>query len=143
MCTVSSNKVLAAVALVITFVVGAVLGVVGDRIWVMLHPPRRPSPEMIVRHLTYRLRLSDQQRAQVTEIIARHQQRIAAVTAGTRPAVQQELEQANREIEQILTPEQRQTFAKMRMRLMPMHRRMREHRLEPMGAPASAGRGPG
>ncbi len=131
----SSNKLLAAVALLITFVVGAILGVVGDRLWVIMHP-RRPSPEMIVRHLTYRLHLSDQQRAQVTDIVARHQQRIAAVTSATRPAVQQELEQANREIEQILTPEQRETFAKMRMRLMPLHRRMMRGERRPGAAAA-------
>ncbi len=132
----SSNKVLAAVVLAITFVVGAILGVAGDRLWVMTHGGPRRSPEMIVRHLTYALRLSDQQRAEVTEIVRRHQQRIAAVTSATRPAVQQELEQANREIEQVLTPEQRERFARMRMRLMPMQRRMmRRHD----GAPADAG----
>jgi hypothetical protein len=142
MSTVSSNKALAAIALVVTFVVGAVLGVVGDRIWFMTHPPRRPSPETIVRHLAYRLHLSDQQRAQVADIVTRHHQRMAAITSATRPAMQEELEAANREIEQVLTPEQRETFARMRMRLMPMHRRMMEHRLQPAGAPAEAGAPP-
>jgi hypothetical protein len=124
----SNARILAAIALVITFVVGAVLGVIGDRIWVTIHGGPRHSPQMLVRHLTYRLHLSDQQRAQVSEIVMRHQQRIAAITTTTRPAVQQELEQANREIEQILTPEQRETFAKMRMRLRPRRRMMRGER---------------
>jgi hypothetical protein len=113
----TNTRVLAAVALLITFLVGATLGIVGDRIFIAIHPPRR-TPEMIVRHLTFMLRLSDQQRAQVTDIVRRHQQRIAAIQSTTRPAIQQELEQANNEIERILTPEQRRKFERIRMRLM-------------------------
>ena len=132
----TNAKVLAAIAIVITLVVGVVLGVVGDRLFLMIHPPRRHSPQMIVRHLAYRLDLSDQQRQQLTEIVTRHEQRIAALHESTRPAVQQELEQANREIEQILTPEQREKFARMKMRLMPMKRRMmQERRPSPAAAP--------
>ncbi|HSP17623.1 MAG TPA: hypothetical protein VLV78_22955 [Thermoanaerobaculia bacterium] len=125
----SNTKILAAVALLITFLVGAVIGVVGDRIFIAIHGAPHRSPQMMARHLGYVLHLSDAQKAQVMEIITRHQQRIAAITATSRPAVQQELEQANAEIERILTPEQREKFARMRMRLLP-----RRH-----GAPAQAG----
>jgi hypothetical protein len=113
----TNTKILAVVALLITFVVGAVIGIVGDRIFTLIHPPRR-NPEMIVRHLTFMLRLTDSQRAEVSQIVMRHQQKIAAIQSTTRPAIQQELEQANQEIDRILTPEQRRKFERMKMRLM-------------------------
>jgi hypothetical protein len=115
----TSTKVLAAVALVITFVAGALVGVVADRAVIMRGRMPQPSAEFIARRLDRRLHFSHQQRVQVTEIIARRQQRITAIWSNIRPAVHEEIEQANIEIDRVLTPEQRIEFTKIRMRLMP------------------------
>lgn len=116
----SSARLAAAIALVITFVVGAVVGVVVDRALVM-HGVGMPHPsaDFITRRLDKRLHFTDQQRAQVIAIIDRHQKRITGIWAGVRPAVRQEVESANVEINQVLTPEQRVEFAKIRMRVVP------------------------
>ena len=116
----SSARVLAAIALVITFVVGIVIGVVADRAMVMhgIGVPH-PSTAFLVRRLDRRLHFTNEQRAQVTAIIDRHQQRVAGIWQGVMPALHAEIEGANVEIDRLLTPEQRVTFAKVRMHLMP------------------------
>ena len=77
------------------------------------------SAQFIVRRLDRRLHFNEQQRGQVIEIINRHQQRIAVIWTNVRPAVHQEIESANVEIDHLLTPAQRVEFGKIRMRLMP------------------------
>ena len=72
----------------------------------------------MVNRLDRRLDLTDAQRKQVEEIIHRHHQRINAVWTDARPRVHAELQAANREIEQVLTPGQRAKFAKLRMHLV-------------------------
>jgi hypothetical protein len=114
----SNSKLLAVVALVITFGVGAVVGIVGDRILRLL-PPSKHSAEFITRRLDRRLHFDEVQRTQVATIIFRHQQRIAVIWSGVRPAVRQEIEQTNVEIDRVLTPQQRVEFDKIRMHLMP------------------------
>jgi hypothetical protein len=114
----SNTKLLAVLALVFTFVVGAVVGIVGDRIFRAL-PPSQRSAQFITRRLDRRLHFNDQQLTQVVAIIFRHQQRIAVIWSGVRPAVRQEIEQTNVEIDRVLTPQQRVEFDKIRMRLMP------------------------
>lgn len=118
----TSAKVLAAVALVATFMVGIGVGFVADRVLIMhgMTVPH-PSTAFLVRRLDRHLHFNDQQRAQVTVIINRHQQRIAGIWSGVRPAVHDEIEAANIEIDRLLTPEQRITFGRIRMRLMPRH----------------------
>lgn len=115
----SNAKVLAALALLITFVAGIVVGLVGDRAIMMRRPPiaRYPPARFIVRHLDRRLHLNDQQRTEITAIVQRHEQRIIAIWSGVRPQVRNEIEAANSEINRVLTPEQRAQFAKMKMRL--------------------------
>ncbi|HSP33716.1 MAG TPA: hypothetical protein VLU46_05310 [Thermoanaerobaculia bacterium] len=114
----SSSKLLAAFALVITFFAGALVGVFGDHLFmihrgILAHPPAK----FIVRRLDARLHLNDQQRAQITGIVERHDARIRTIREGVRPAVRNEIDAANSEIDRVLTPEQRATFAKMRIRL--------------------------
>ncbi|HEY3053822.1 MAG TPA: hypothetical protein VGK04_10600 [Thermoanaerobaculia bacterium] len=115
----SNTKLLAAIALVITFLVGGVLGVVGDRLIFLRYGIPHHSAQFIVHRLDRRLHFNDQQRAQVVEIIDRHQRRISGIWTGVRPAVLKEIETANVEIDRVLTPQQRVEFAKIRMRLMP------------------------
>ncbi|HEX9162669.1 MAG TPA: hypothetical protein VF980_13270 [Thermoanaerobaculia bacterium] len=104
-----------------TFVVGAVVGIVGDRLFLLRRGMPQRSASAIVARLDRQLHFTDQQRAQVTEIITRHQQKIVSIWSGVRPAVRQEIEGANAEIDRVLTPEQRAKFSSMRMRLMPRH----------------------
>jgi hypothetical protein len=116
----SSAKILAAIALVATFVVGAIVGLVADRALVMhgFGVPH-PSTEFLVRRLDRRLHFTSQQRAQVVIIIDRHQQSIAKIWQGVRPSVHAEIESASSEIDRLLTPEQRVKFDKIRPRLVP------------------------
>ncbi len=118
----TSAKVLAVVVVVIAFVVGMAVGFAGDRALIMhgIGGPH-PSTAFLVRRLDRHLHLSDAQRGQVTVIINRHQQHIAGIWSGVRPAIHQEIEAANVEIDRVLTPEQRIAFEKIRMRLMPRH----------------------
>jgi Spy/CpxP family protein refolding chaperone len=103
--SVTRNTLLAALALVLTFVAGFFAGavahhVVGPRI----HRPR-PMQAMMLHHLDRRLDLSDAQRAQIARILERRHARMRG-----------EIEAVNGEIERVLTPEQRKIYAKIRMR---------------------------
>jgi Spy/CpxP family protein refolding chaperone len=114
----TKTTIIAAVVLGVTFVAGAVVGILGDR---LLHR-RRGIPEFathaLVSRLSRHLDLDDAQRQKVTEIIARHHARINSFFAGVRPRVREEIEAANREIEVVLTPEQRKKFEQMKMHLL-------------------------
>ena len=123
MSTRSSARAIAVVTVVATLIVGFLLGVVADRVWLYRHGPRFPSraqrftTERIVKRLDGDLHFTGQQRAQVTQIIQARQQRIAAILAGVRPHIRAEIDQTNAEIEKILTPEQRATFQQIKMRV--------------------------
>ena len=74
------------------------------------------------------LSLTSQQRDQIGSIMDRHHKRMQEITEAIHPQMRQELESANREIEAILTPEQRTKYNTMRMRLerfIPGHGRRR------------------
>ena len=113
----TKTTIVAVIALAVTFVAGAAVGVVADRI---LHR-RGPMPEFatqaLVRRLDRHLDLTDTQEKKVAAIIERHHTNISSLFTAVRPRVREEIEQANREIEQVLTPEQRAEFQKMKMRL--------------------------
>ncbi len=117
----SLNKT-AAIAIgviVLTFVAGMAAGVFGAHMLILRggrgaeHFPERA----MVNRLDRRLDLTDAQRAQVEQIIRRRHARINELRHSVRPQVRAELERANNEIAQILTPEQRERFAKMRLRM--------------------------
>jgi Spy/CpxP family protein refolding chaperone len=105
--SVSSTKtvVIAAIVVLAAFVAGVCAGIFADRVLMHRgpHPPRFAS-RMMMERLDRHLDLTDAQRAKIEQIIERHHRSI-----GT------ELAAANAEIERVLTPEQRQKFAKMRM----------------------------
>ena len=94
----------------------------------MLLPPR------VVNRLDRELNLTPQQKKSIEEIIERRHERLIGVMTGVRPQLRKEIDEANAEIERVLTPEQRVKFSRMRIRLHgpgphghdgppPMHRR--------------------
>ncbi len=121
----SSTIVLAVVALLVTFLAGVLTGFAGSRFLFWKRPARVPSraAEFLMKRLDRRLDLTPQQEIQVTRILERHHERIAAVWNGVRPQVRKEIEETNAEIERVLTPEQRAKFGQIKMRLMPRHDR--------------------
>jgi hypothetical protein len=135
----SGTKALAVFTVVIAFVVGAILGILGTWGWILHHNHGR-LPFMaqlrehhIVRHLDRELDLSPQQHESVARIIHERGLRIDAILGGMQPQVRREIDQANVEIERILTPEQKVKFERMRMRM-----RSRLHKPEassPAGSP--------
>lgn len=121
--SVSSTRstVLAAVALVVTFVAGIVVGVAGDRILLWRRPDRTLRPPItafMVKRLDQRLNLTPQQEVEVTRILQKHHQRLGAVWSNVNPQLRNEIEQTNIEIRRVLTPEQRAKFEGLKMRLL-------------------------
>ena len=113
--------VIAAVVLVITFISGAAAGMLLAHLGFMrrgprMHPPRMV-PKMMVHRLSRSLDLTPEQRTKVEAIVKRHHERIYRMTQSVHPQVRAEIEAANREIEALLTPEQRKKFQKLRLRL--------------------------
>ena len=120
----SNAKVVATAIVVVAFIAGLLVGAVVDRIWLFRHgggPERHRGlmADRIVDHLTHELDLNAQQKQQVATIVAAHGKRIESVWANVRPQIRQEIDATNREIATVLTPEQREKFAKLRMRLGP------------------------
>ncbi|HUR81854.1 MAG TPA: hypothetical protein VM733_13900 [Thermoanaerobaculia bacterium] len=101
----TKTTLVAVLALVLTFGAGFVSGVFTHRFMLLHHGPE-PALRMMLHHLDMRLDLTDAQRAEVEKILAKHHERLVI-----------ELDEANAEIDRILTPEQRARFATMRMRL--------------------------
>ncbi|HKR62483.1 MAG TPA: hypothetical protein VJZ00_02025 [Thermoanaerobaculia bacterium] len=113
----TKTTVIAVLVLAVTFVAGAVVGIFADRIFHRGHGAPEFATHMLVRRLSHHLDLNDAQRKKVTEIIDRHHARINSFYGTIRPRVREEVEQANREIEALLTPEQRAKFEKLKMHL--------------------------
>ncbi len=114
------STVLAAVALVVTFVVGIVVGVTGDRIVLWRRPDRMlrpPVTSFMVKRLDQQLNLTPQQEVEVTRILQKHQERMSAVWSNIHPQLRNEIEVTNVEIRRVLTPEQRAKFEGLKMRL--------------------------
>jgi Spy/CpxP family protein refolding chaperone len=112
--------VIAVIVVLVAFVSGAIAGMFVEHVHLMRRMHGRTSrfaPQMMVHRLDRTLDLTPEQRTKVEEIVMRHHQRIVAITESARPRVREELEAANREIEALLTPEQREKFAKLRLHL--------------------------
>ncbi|MEO6259621.1 MAG: hypothetical protein ABIP63_04695 [Thermoanaerobaculia bacterium] len=119
----SKARATALVVVVVAFVAGLLVGVAGDHAY-LLHrrqlSPRRGMEGMTERlldRLDHELALTPQQRDQVHRIVETHHRKIEALTGGVRPQIRQELEQANREIEAVLNPEQRVKYKAIRMKI--------------------------
>ena len=113
----TKTTLIAVLALVLTFVSGMVVGVAMHRVWLRDRQVPRHAATMMARHLDLRLDLTDAQRAQVESILLRRHARIDEVWSGARPRVRAEIDAANAEIARVLTPEQREKFETMKMRM--------------------------
>jgi len=113
------SAVVAALLLAATFVTGIVAGIAGDRIALVREGRILPREGMrvvssrIVRAMDRELDLTDAQRADVERILAERQKRIERVWSGIRPQVRAEIDRTNREIEAVLTEEQKPKFHKL------------------------------
>ena len=112
--------IIAVIVVLVAFASGGIAGMLVEHVHLMRRMHGRGprfAPQMMVHRLDRTLDLTPEQRTKVEEIVMRHHQRIVAITESTRPRVRQELEAANREIEAVLTPEQREKFEKLRLHL--------------------------
>jgi Spy/CpxP family protein refolding chaperone len=118
------TTVIATIALLATFLVGALVGIAADRVWIYRAPQRRAdrTAEFMMKRLDRRLDLSAEQEREITAILKRSHQRVAAVWGGVHPRLRQELERTNGEIARVLTPEQQAEFEKIKMRMTPRRR---------------------
>lgn len=125
----ANAKTFAIVTVVIAFIAGLLIGVVGDRFYFLRHRDRlgmrgsRFMTQRIVEHLDDELKFTPQQRDEVTRILEVRRQRISVINAAVRPQVRHEIEETNAEIEKLLTPEQREKFEQIKMRMLPRHDR--------------------
>ncbi len=125
----TSPRAVAALLIVAALIAGIVVGVAGDRAYLLYtrrmapHPPRFLS-DRLVEHLDHELQFTPQQRDAVKQIIEHHRQRIQAISDGIRPQMRQELDATNAEIEKVLNPDQQKKFRELSSR-MHRHRGMR------------------
>lgn len=134
-----SAKLLAVLTVVVAFAVGVIVGAFGFWGWIVHHHGGRApffsdlGEHRIVRHLDHELNLTPAQHDAIVRIVHAHRQRIDGIFSQLRPQIRQEFDQANAEIEKILTPEQRAKFERMRMR--PHSRRHTPAESSPAGPP--------
>lgn len=117
--TASKTVVIAALALVVTFLAGFVTGIAAVRI---LHRGGRVPPiveQTLLNRLDRQLDLTDAQRAEIRKIIVRRHERIETMWANVHPEMRAEIERTNEEIERVLTPEQRVKFQSLRLHMRP------------------------
>ena len=119
----SRTRWIAILIVAVAFAAGAAIGFAGGRAYSLFHGPFPHRPDFmrgrLIEHLDNALDLTPQQREQVEQIMARHHERMRAISDGVRPQMRQEIDTANREIESVLTPQQREKFQKMRLRFGP------------------------
>lgn len=104
------TTVIALVVLALTFGSGVIVGIGVARFGHFTRGPRGPMPpfaaHVMLERLDAHLDLTDAQEAQIREIFERRHARMRA-----------EIETTNAEIEKVLTPEQREKFARFRMHM--------------------------
>lgn len=112
-----SPKSRAALVVLLSLIAGAILGIVADRT-VLAHLGRRPpdprrAGEHFARMLEHRLDLTDEQKREVEAIIQRHADANETIFRETQPRIRAQMEATDREIEALLTPEQKTKFAEL------------------------------
>ena len=123
----TSTKIVATIVVLIAFLGGFAVGVVGDRLWTMHHGPGphrfavHAVTARILSRLDQELALTPQQHEQVKQILDAHAARIQAISEGLRPQIRQEIDRNNADIARVLTPEQREKFDKLKMQFVPRH----------------------
>ena len=114
----------AALLVVVAFVAGLLIGVAGDHLFFLhRHETRRGQfgARQIVDRLDRELHLTSPQKTQIQGILDRHRARIDTIMSAVRPQMRQEIDAGNAEIERLLTPQQREQFQHLKMRLPPHH----------------------
>lgn len=117
--SVTKTTVIAVIVVALTFVAGIAVGMFSAHVMVLRGGHGTPPfpTKVMVNRLDRHLDLTDVQRVKVQEIIERRHARIAETWSSVRPKVSEEIARTNAEIDAVLTPEQRQKFAKMKMRM--------------------------
>lgn len=114
------TRTAAALLIAAVFAVGVLAGIAADHVWLLRHGPRhgggRISTSRMADRLARELKLTPEQKTQVTQILDRHRTKIDVLMSNVRPQVRQEVDASNREIDSILTPDQRTKFQEMRKR---------------------------
>lgn len=108
-------------------IVGVFIGIAGDRFYLFRTGrffPKRAA-DFAARHIVDRLdrelHLDAAQKVGIQKIVDEHHGRIEAAWNNVRPQVHREIAATNVEIERLLTPEQRETFKRMKMRMDSRH----------------------
>jgi Spy/CpxP family protein refolding chaperone len=150
-----SVRAQAIVVLALVATLGALLGILGDRLLAQQSPaepdtpapgmrpfdrPGRPDPRGLgprfAERLGQELDLAPAQRAAIDSIIAEERARVRQLTAEVQPRFRQIAEQTRARIDQVLTDEQRVELRRIRQERLRQERRLR------MGEPRP-GRRPG
>jgi Spy/CpxP family protein refolding chaperone len=128
--SVSKTAVIAAIVVVLAFVAGFAAGVVTDHLVMLRRGPGMPPmvAHAMAGRLDRHLDLTDEQRRKIEEILERRHGAMDRLWAEMHPRMRVEIDATNAEIERVLTPEQREKFREMRMRLGPRHGEGRRHR---------------
>lgn len=115
----TKTTTVAVVVVLLTFIAGVMVGVFASHMMILHggHGATLFPTKAMVNRLDRRLDLTDAQRAQVEQIIRRSHARIDGIWDDVHPRIHAELDQANKEISRILTPEQRAKFERMKFHL--------------------------
>jgi Spy/CpxP family protein refolding chaperone len=154
-----SVRAQAVTVLALVATLGALLGILGDRLLAQPRPPatepappvmgpppmaapsprpgqRPPRGPRFAERLSDELNLTETQRAAIDSILAEQGARVRALNAEVQPRFQQIAEQTRTRIDQVLTDEQRAELRRIRQA------RIRQERLLRMGEPRPPGRRP-
>ncbi|MDQ6860143.1 MAG: hypothetical protein M3032_03185 [Verrucomicrobiota bacterium] len=115
-----------ALALVVVFLAGGALGVLGGALHarnIVVHGRGGFGPERMRQHLRRQLQLTDEQAAKIDPVIDRTAARIDAIRRETADRVAETMNESHREIAPLLTPEQQERLEQMRRRHMEMMQR--------------------
>ena len=118
----TSPRTTATLLVLAALIVGVLIGVAGDHLFLMhRHELRRGEfePHRIVDRLDRELHLTPLQKSEIQRILDAHHQRMHDIMNNLRPQMRQEIEAGNAEIEKVLTPQQREQFQHLKMRMPP------------------------
>jgi Spy/CpxP family protein refolding chaperone len=119
----AGTRTRAATVVLIAFACGSLIGIAGDHAWLLYHRRIMPIhgsgrvPRMFLENLSHKLDLTPQQRAAVEKILERRRARVETIWTSVRPQIRKEIDETNAEIEQLLSPEQKQKFAEVKMKM--------------------------
>ncbi|HET7790886.1 MAG TPA: periplasmic heavy metal sensor [Gemmatimonadales bacterium] len=113
------SKVWAVALLAAVFVAG---GAAGYALSLHRHDDRRGGPDQMVRYLTKELGLTPPQQDSVRAIFVRHRNEMEQIWKEVRPKYDSVRAEVHREIDALLTPEQRQKNARLIEQMEHRHR---------------------